>query len=286
MDIRDLVSDSADAIEWDPAALVRNSRQQALQAEPRPERDEKAGFALIVLNQPLALYHMGLIKELWKNAFIRVAADGGANQLYDVAGEHGDECFDDLRIIIGDLDSLRDDVRSYFSQYKHTSRHATQIIHDPDQYSTDFGKAVHYVREHHRDHDILDIVAIGGLGGRVDQGLSQLHHLYLFQTDPKYSQGRMYLFNGECLTFLLKAGCHRIKVREPGQEDAFGKHVGILPVKEPSVITTKGLEWDVENWETQFGGQVSTSNHVLPHTQVVEVKTTKDVLFTIALRQV
>ena len=96
----------------------------------------------------------------------------------------------------------------------------------------------------------------------------------------------MYLFSGDSLTFLLKAGKHRINVREPGREDTFGKHVGILPVKEPSVISTKGLEWDVTDWETEFGGQVSTSNHVLPETQVVEVSTTKDVLFTIALRQV
>jgi thiamine pyrophosphokinase len=65
----------------------------------------------------------------------------------------------------------------------------------------------------------------------------------------------------------------------------FGKHVGILPVKEPSRITTNGLEWDIIDWETQFGGQLSTSNHVLPETQVVEVKTTTDVIFTIAIRR-
>lgn len=97
----------------------------------------------------------------------------------------------------------------------------------------------------------------------------------------------MYLFSGESLTFLLKAGCHRIRVRRgpAGEDDVFGKYVGILPIKEPSRITTKGLEWDITDWETEFGGQLSTSNHVLPGTQVVEVMTTKDVLFTIALRQ-
>lgn len=122
----------------------------------------------------------------------------------------------------------------------------------------------------------------------MDQGLSQLHHLYLFQTDPRYAAGRMYLFSGESLTFLLKPGRHRIRVRDGpagGEADVFGKHVGILPVGGPSRITTRGLEWDVTDWETEFGGQVSTSNHVLPETQVVEVATTRDVLFTIALRQ-
>lgn len=94
----------------------------------------------------------------------------------------------------------------------------------------------------------------------------------------------MFLLSGESLTFLLKAGKHRIHVRNGGEE-VFGKHVGIVPIKEPSVITTKGLEWDVTDWPTEFGANISTSNHVLPETKVVEVGTVKDVLFTIALNR-
>lgn len=132
---------------------------------------------------------------------------------------------------------------------------------------------------------------MGGLGGRVDQGLSQLHHLYLFQTSPTYAEGRLFLVSGESITFLLKAGKHRIHVRERGdagsrrEEDVFDKYAGIVPVKEPSVITLRGFEWDVTAWETEFGGQMSTSNHVLPETEAVEVETTRDVLFTIALKR-
>jgi thiamine pyrophosphokinase len=97
----------------------------------------------------------------------------------------------------------------------------------------------------------------------------------------------MYLFSEESLTFLLKAGKHRIRVRDgpAGEADVFGKHVGIVPVGGPSRITTRGLEWDVTDWETRFGGRMSTSNHVLPETEVVEVETTEDVLWTIALRK-
>lgn len=137
---------------------------------------------------------------------------------------------------------------------------------------------------------------MGGIGGRVDQGLSQLHHLYMFQTSSTYAEGKLYLLSGESLTFLLKAGRHRIHVREPGSsaggggeggagEEVFGKYVGVVPIKEPSVITLKGFEWDVEDWPTEFGAQMSTSNHVLPETEVLEVETSKDVLFTIALRE-
>lgn len=156
------------------------------------------------------------------------------------------------------------------------------MIHDTDQNSTDFGKAINFARREYTDG--IDIVALGGIGGRVDQGLSQLHHLYLFQKEPAYAKGRIYLLSGSSLTFLLKAGRHRIQVREEdGENLVFGKHVGIIPLKEPSRITTKGLEWDVTDWETQMGGNLSTSNHVLPETRWVEVQTTTDVLFTIAL---
>ncbi|KAK4161854.1 thiamine pyrophosphokinase [Cladorrhinum sp. PSN259] len=261
-------------VEWHPTQLIRL---------PTVENLVVVGAALIVLNQPIDK-HLGFVRRLWGNASFHVAADGGTNSLYEAAGKHGDKSLDDLQVIIGDLDSLDPVAKEYY-----TSRDsgATEIVHDPSQDSTDFGKSITYIRQHRPGSDI---VAIGGLGGRVDQGLSQLHHLYIFQKDPEYKEGRIYLFSGESLTFLLKGGniLHRIIVRDgmEGYEgEVFGKHVGILPVGEKSRITTKGLEWDVEDWETEFGGRVSTSNHLLPETRVVEVKTEKDVLFTVALRK-
>lgn len=165
-----------------------------------------------------------------------------------------------------------------------SQRIPVNIIHDPDQESTDFGKAIAWIRE--TQPAGTDVVALGGIGGRVDQGISQLHQLYLFQPDATYSTGRVYLLSSSSLTFLLKAGKHRIHVREEGESEVFGKHVGIIPLQEPSQITTQGLEWDVTDWDTRIGGKISTSNHVRPETKYVEVATTKDVLFTIALRQV
>ncbi|KAI0416522.1 thiamine pyrophosphokinase [Xylaria grammica] len=250
-------------------------------------------FILITLHQPIR--DPCLFRDLWSSAETKIAADGGANQIYDLSkqippengagGPGPDELFKDLDAIIGDLDSLTDEARRYFSR--------SRIVHEADQYSTDFAKAVHLAR---RESPGRDIVCMGGLGGRVDQGLSQLHHLYLFQKSPAYADGRMYLLSGDSLSFVLKGGPrHRIRVREPGVEvartvrrisrDPFAKYVGIVPVGEPAVISTKGLEWDVENWETAFGTRMSTSNHVLPETEVVEIQADKDVLFTIALKK-
>ncbi|KAJ2902533.1 thiamine pyrophosphokinase [Zalerion maritima] len=241
-------------------------------------------LALIVLNQPLS--DLFTLNRIWNNSLLHVAADGGANRLLTAQrrakshpsdGTPSQEApFTQLQVVIGDLDSLTEETKTHFAAQ------GTKVIHDSDQESTDFGKAVNYIRSR-SDGTPVDIVAMGGLGGRVDQGLSQLHHLYLFQKGEGYPDGRLYLVSGEAITFLLKAGHHRIHVRE-GSEETFGQHVGIIPIGEPSVITTSGLEWDVEEWETHFGGRISTSNHILPETRVVEVSTSKDVIFTIALR--
>ncbi|KAF7522921.1 hypothetical protein G7054_g11967 [Neopestalotiopsis clavispora] len=264
---------------WRPARLLQ---------ENSPDRD----FALIILNQPLN--DVQTLGRLWQNSSLRIAADGGANHLRDLQQRQDKETkgsdvpnFTNLDVIIGDLDSLDESARVHFEEVNPSIK----VVKFVDVYSTDFTKAVDYARTNARDGGGKDIVAMGGLGGRVDQGLSQIHHLYLFQTSPTYAEGKMYLVSGESLTFLLKAGSHQIHVREPScngnagaaSEEVFAKYAGIIPVKEPSVITLKGFEWDVTDWPTSFGTQLSTSNHVLPESQVVEVTTSKDVLFTIAL---
>lgn len=65
-------------------------------------------------------------------------------------------------------------------------------------------------------------------------------------------------------------------------EGVFTPNIGILPVYGRSSITTKGLEWDVEDWKTEMGGMVSTSNHVFA--DEVHVWTTERVLFTVELK--
>ncbi|KAJ3476829.1 hypothetical protein NLG97_g9004 [Lecanicillium saksenae] len=252
---------SSPVFEWHPARYMQAS-------------DLAEEFALLVLNQPLK--NSIHLRKLWNNSSVRVAADGGANRLYELSSFQGK--FSNLQAIIGDLDSLTPTVRDFYSSQPQPA----QVIHDRDQESTDFGKSIKWIRDSYK----VDIVALGGIGGRVDQGISQLHHLYLFQSGQGYDEGKIFLLSGSSMTFLLKAGRHQIHVREDGEQDVFAKHVGIIPLREPSRITTKGLEWDVTDWLSQIGGKVSTSNHILPETKFIEIETSKDVLFTVALRQV
>ncbi len=68
-------------------------------------------------------------------------------------------------------------------------------------------------------------------------------------------------------------------IHTPLSEGLLTENVGIIPVGRPAVISTQGLEWDVTDWTTEIGGQVSTSNHI--KRDVVVVHTTERVLFTV-----
>ncbi|KAI6248564.1 thiamine pyrophosphokinase [Erysiphe necator] len=216
---------------WEPSTIFSDT--------PRDK------FALVILNRELQL-PISVYSRLWANAVYKVAADGGANRLYDLnkntcnnISENASPPFLHLNCIVGDLDSLRPDSRAYWVQQK------VPIIHYPEQDSTDFAKAVYHIRNHFVDqHEnkeeenqkSIDIVVLGDLSGRIDHAMSILHNLYTLQEkvdeENEYLAGRLYL-------------------------------------------------WDVANWETQFGGQISTSNYIINN--VVSIQTSKDILITLEL---
>ena len=192
------------------------------------------------------------------------------------------------------------------------------VIEDPDQYSTDFTKCLKFLRdwqsqrvESHTDGDdgsrTLDVLILGGLGGRVDQAFSQIHHLSAF--DAKWGRSahaendklslNLYLVSEESITFILHPGRNIIHTPGTNRPDASSsktskdeekdserayyleENVGIIPFLGPTKITTHGFEWDVTHWPTQIGKQISTSNHI--RADVVEVDCEESVLFTLEL---
>ncbi|EPE24389.1 Thiamin pyrophosphokinase, catalytic [Glarea lozoyensis ATCC 20868] len=247
-------SDDVETI-WHPADIFSD------------EPGEHQKYALIVLNQPLKL-DISFYRKIWANCSVHIGADGGANRVHDLVKSEQERL--PLDLVIGDLDSLTSQARSFWEGQD------VKVLHDPDQYSTDFTKSVQHVWSTEQTEPI-NIVVLGGLGGRVDQGISVLHHLYMFQ--KSYDSGKMFLLSSEGITFVLKSGKHKIKSRASFRGVTLGENVGIIPLKEPSIISTNGLEWDVTNWQTEFGGSISTSNHV--KADWVSIETTKDVLFTI-----
>jgi len=157
------------------------------------------------------------------------------------------------------------------------------VVRDASQDSTDLTKCLAWLRRHGQGHgqghgQRLDVLALGGLGGRVDQAMSQIHHLYLAGAGGDLVvRGAMYLVSEQSVSFVLARGVNVVAL----DGATFARHVGILPVAAPAVISTRGLQWDVRDWRTEFGGQVSTSNRWRDGT--VEVRTDEPVLFTVEL---
>ncbi|KAJ5145701.1 thiamine pyrophosphokinase eukaryotic [Penicillium bovifimosum] len=322
-------------MEWDPSRFFRSS------GSPSP-------YAMLVLNQPINEKAFGVLS---RHASFILCADGGANRLFDMTKtiENGPQIPD---AIIGDLDSIRPAVQEHYSKL------GVSVIKDPDQYSTDFTKCLNYLNTRaaeiiasprnakipakpntnggptaESDESHLEIVILGGLGGRVDQAFSQVHHLYMMtqkqrsirngesaeDKDSKGGGGNLYLVSEESITFIIQTGRNIIHTpatrradmevsekgtrkrkrgtggKELGEEEDeeeeqesereyfFEENIGIIPLSAPAKITTHGFEWDVEDWHTEIGGQVSTSNHI--RADKVEVETSVPVLFTVELAE-
>ncbi|KAF1952339.1 thiamine pyrophosphokinase-like protein 1 [Byssothecium circinans] len=224
---------------------------------------------LLILNQPIS--NFALFSRLWRHTDYRICADGGANRLFDMfEGELNKQKSDYLPSAIhGDLDSLRDDVRAYYTGC------GVEVTQDHDQYSTDFAKTMRKISSKRSVSSSRRVFVLGSLAGRVDQGLGLLHEMIREETkDPNL---QIWLFSESNLSFILKS--HHNLIRGTLSSKLFTENVGIVPVYGPATITTSGLEWDVKEWDTQMGHQVSTSNHV--KADEVQIHTNAPVLFTI-----
>lgn len=240
---------------------------------------------LLILNQPITGF--AFFSRLWKHAGYRICADGGANRLYDMFNgateAHREDYVRKKRrsatiaqtydcqlpdCIHGDLDSLRDDVRDYYAS------HGVDVSQDHDQESTDFGKTMQKIKETQPTLPRREVLVLGRLGGRVDQGLGLLHEM--LREENKDPGVRLWLLSESSVSFILQEGYNSIDGLKSG---LFTKYTGLVPIYGPATITTSGLEWDIKDWDTQMGTKVSTSNHVM--SDEVQVQTSGPILFTI-----
>ena len=182
-------------------------------------------------------------------------------------------------MICGDMDSIRPEVLDAFNHI--------HIVRDDDQYSTDLTKTLRQLGTLHESdfrnaeskYESTDVAILGGLEGRADQALSQLHQLYASSNDKPGGIGDLYLVTASSVIMLLEKGLNRI--RTPVAPGCFTKMAGIVPLARPATLTTRGFEWNLENEEMDFGRFISTSNHIMDGE--VEVETSEPVIFTLEL---
>jgi thiamine pyrophosphokinase len=166
-----------------------------------------------------------LINIVQTKAVCHVAADGGADRLYDA----------DIApaAVIGDLDSLSDQSRVAFADLLYPSS---------DQNTTDFQKAVRAI-------NAPLILAVGFLGGRLD------HTFAVLNTLIQERLGHVILLSEDDVCFCAPQGEFELKLPPTTR-------VGLLPMG-AARVETKGLRWDIKDAAMATDGFMSTSNETV-----------------------
>ena len=209
--------------------------------------------ALIILNSPIRSPPSPLFQQLWDTSGFRVCADGGANRLF----HSNKELIPNL--IRGDLDSLANQVRAYYESK------GVRIERDPDQNTNDLDKSLSALED-----DYSRVIIYGAFGGRFDQEMGCVQSLYKWGERFNY---KMVLFDDHTSAFLLPANVkNRIRIPRYGEivppeqypELGEGPTCGLIPIGcKCEMIVTTGFKWNLDGTiPLEFGGLVSTSNHV------------------------
>lgn len=246
------------------------------------EQERKSRTALIILNYPIPRNSL-LLNHLWKTSGTRIAADGGANRLY----EYSKEMIPDR--IRGDLDSLDPTVRTYYETRN------VSVEQDFCQDTNDLDKALQVLvtdkdKQTNSKNSIDRVVIYGAFGGRFDQEMASFAALYKWA--PKFHD-QIYLYSDETFAFLIPANqnCeirlpfynnHTIDEQEKSGNIQIGEGptCGLIPLgyRCESIITS-GLKWDLDGTVVlEFGGLVSSSNRIMEPT--VKVVASHPVVFT------
>lgn len=177
----------------------------------------------------------------WNRANKRYCADGALSLLKRL---HVDKQPDYL---IGDLDSVDpQDLRDF------ESKGHGEIIRVSSQDTTDFEKCMSVVNADTRDHANMEwLLVYGGLGGeRLDHSVAAFHAILA------YPDMRVKLLTDKAVAFVVPVGENTIMT----DDDFMGKKCGLFPMAGPSVVSTTGFRWDIEQTCLQYGKFISTSN--------------------------
>lgn len=245
---------------WTPVELIE------------PSEHKNFNYALLVLNTRIALPKT-VTCSLWQNAKHRVLVDGGTNRwlsfLHDLPDEGRELKNPD--VVSGDFDSVNENTLEFFREKGAT------IEPTPNQDETDFTKAVRLLEPILEKKQITSIIAIQEHGDRFDHIMANINTLY--KANKFLKDTRLYLISEGSLTWLLAPGKHSIHV--PMHLVDNQRWCSLVPISGKTIVTTKGLKWDLENGELEFGKLVSTSNTYA--SQNLEVTTNNYLLWSMGV---
>ena len=150
---------------------------------------------------------------------------------------------DKLDFISGDFDShLGNDEAIYHDRF----------IFTPDQDKTDFHKSLEIIQE----RGITTVDVYGGSGGEMDHFLGNLTAAFLFKNHLEitfYDEFSTYFFAPKTLVL----------------ENVKGKTISLYPFPLTENITTKGLDWPLNNESLDISKRIGTRNLASEETVVI-----------------
>ncbi|GJD06703.1 Thiamine pyrophosphokinase 3 [Galdieria sulphuraria] len=197
-------------------------------------------LSLLLLNGES--FSASLVSRLWQSAAFTVCADGGSNRLFDCFGTDQRDRFVP-NVIKGDFDSIRPEVIKYYASKKCLGSIEPNI-------------------------EDLPTVVLGGIGGRMDQQLANIHILH------KFLPRKIYLLSLDQVMWLLPGGKHCIVC----SKDIEGPLCGLIPIGSICrEATTTGLRWNLDHQPLSFGSFISSSNEIVD--SFVEIETSDTLLW-------
>lgn len=202
---------------------------------------------------------------------MRIAVDGGTNRWLQWLRQN--DMQDKLphpNLITGDLDSCRQASIEFFSDSK--------VIQTIDQDATDFTKSLRVLQPFIEELQLDCVIAVCETSGRFDQIVANVNTLYLNHQDPHSCV--VYILSGHSLSWLLHPGDNEIHIPDYLR----GYWCSLVPFQHPTVVSSSGLRWNLNETILEFGGIVSTSNtYELNSSKNVHVSTNKPLLWSMGL---
>lgn len=209
-------------------------------------KPKKPKHALVICNGEMPPKKM-LLPILKTRPFI-VCADGGANKARSYAIEP--------HCIIGDLDSITQRTRHYFS--------SVPVVHVADQNSTDLEKALDYLLE----NKFSSAVVVGATGARPDHELSNFSILLKY-----HSRLKLTFFDELCTAEIVQK-----RIKFPAD---IGQQISLVPLGRCTGIVTTGLKYPLWNEPLELGVREGSSNEASRDTVEISLKTGSLLLFKI-----
>jgi thiamine pyrophosphokinase len=178
-----------------------------------------------------------------------IAADGGANALSKFKLTP--------HTLLGDFDSIWPQTREMFVD--------SEVIHDEDESTTDFQKALYYALEKLSPDKI---VVIGSEGDRLDHTFSALAHAAM----AAHTVDIRFVFSSH-IAYLFKGASKKVI------PSRVGGLVSTLPLAASTVLSSSGLRWPLTGMELIPGVQDSVSNEATQNEISIETESGSLIVF-------